>query len=144
MYLIRHIAHRRDMTMGGHGFTIELSPAFRDAVRDSRITQKDVDDRIKRSEERWCELAEMRFSGVIGTHVRWWEWGPEHITVPGSACGLDKGRGFGMLLRGGVVLEPHNVDSLRQKYMLLMVFTELADDVLLAAWSNRRSLGETR
>lgn len=51
---------------------------------------------------------------VHSIRVSWGEWGPEHITVPGNACGLDICYGMGMSRRqGGKFLAPHNVDNLQ-------------------------------
>ena len=43
------------------------------------------------------------------------------------------GSGFACVYPGGRALEPHNIGSLRQKYLLLIVFTEIAQAVLLSA-----------
>jgi len=66
--------------------------------------------------------------------VTWGAWGPEHISVPGNACGLDISRdSVGCVLgRGGVYLSPHNIDCWAQKQLLLLVFTELADHVVVS------------
>lgn len=58
--------------------------------------------------------------------MRWGEWGLENIAVPGNACGLDISDDPGAPLDGKLLL-PHNVDSLSQKYLLLIVFTWFAD-----------------
>lgn len=64
--------------------------------------------------------------------IQWGEWGCEHISVPGNACGLDIERSsFGSCFRAGVRLCPHNVDCWAQKQLLLIVFTELAEDIVL-------------
>jgi hypothetical protein len=59
--------------------------------------------------------------------VTWGEWGPEHITVPGNACGLDLDQGGIMNPRGGRCLQPHNIDSMCQQILLLVIFTWFAD-----------------
>jgi len=58
--------------------------------------------------------------------VAWGEWGPEHISVPGNACGLDLDDGI-WAPRGGRILLPHNVDSIAQSHLLLAVFLFFAD-----------------
>ena len=55
--------------------------------------------------------------------------GPEHITVPGNACGLDVDQGLGAP-RDGKVLQPHNIDSSNQVILLLTVFTTIADLII--------------
>lgn len=62
--------------------------------------------------------------------VQWGEWGPEHLTVPGDACGLDLDKGYGCP-RDGRVLGPHNVDSIAQAHLLLVIFTWFAGCIVL-------------
>ena len=51
----------------------------------------------------------------IALRISWGEWGLEHITVPGDACGLDiEHHTFGNTL-DGPVLQPHNIDTWNQK-----------------------------
>lgn len=54
------------------------------------------------------------------------EWGPEHISVPGNACGLDIDR-KSMWIPNGATLYPHNVNSWDQKKLLLMTFCYLVE-----------------
>lgn len=66
--------------------------------------------------------------------VQWGEWGLEHITVPGNACGLDISEHgcFGARLGSSSrFLEPHNIDTTSQQVLLLTVFTFFADFVVL-------------
>ncbi len=62
--------------------------------------------------------------------VRWGEWGPEQIDVPGDSCGLnvDRRKSF-RAPAGGVILCPHNVDTWNQVQLLLIVFCWFADYV---------------
>ena len=68
---------------------------------------------------------------IHSVRVSWGEWGPEHITVPGDACGLDIDRGFGYS-PDGVALHPHNIDNMSQQILLLTIFTTIADYVVNA------------
>lgn len=73
--------------------------------------------------------------------VVWGKWGPEHITVPGSACGLGLDECcIGGPFMGGAGLTPHNVDSWSQKNLLLLTFLQLASSVI---YCSRRSLSVT-
>lgn len=64
--------------------------------------------------------------------ISWGEWGPEHITVPGNACGLDVEYGYSFgAPPGGKVLLPHNVDSIYQASLLIVVFLFFADTLIL-------------
>ena len=62
--------------------------------------------------------------------VSWGEWGPEHINVPGNACGLDIDKGYSCP-HDGRILGPHNVDSIAQAHLLLVIFTWFADCIVL-------------
>jgi len=58
--------------------------------------------------------------------IQWGDWGPEHITIPGNGCGLDLDDGL-HAPRGGRVLVPHNVDVLKQAYLLQLIFNWIAN-----------------
>lgn len=163
MYLIDGLCHRRDIRMGTHGFVIYLSPEWKALVAKSGITQENVEHLLKNSGRRWLDAAgfdamvdpdddrspfeqdqEPRPPGPnayplykpgFDLRVAWGEWGPEHISVPGNACGLDLDRNvlgspFHDEKYNSYGLLPHNVDSLHQKYLLLITFTELAKHVV--------------
>lgn len=137
MYLIRGLCHRTDITMSCHGFQIDLSPEWRAKVaKCQRLSpgegQKAVNQLIETSGKHWlqCSGWEREVWSPRDIRVAWGEWGPEHISVPGNACGLDITRdNFGCIFPDGRSLEPHNIDSLAQKYLLLIVFTEIAESV---------------
>lgn len=143
--------------LGGYGFAIHLSPAFRDAVKASGHTQEHVDRAVKVFGTEWLmkcgfshyfdpencghlsdkyaipsERTKPSYAGN-GLRVRWGEWGIEHISVPGNACGLDIERTLGNPFRGGRTLSPHNVDSWSQVCLLLVTFTWFAQAVLISA-----------
>lgn len=146
--------------MGGCGFHIHLSPEFRDAVAKSGLGQKEVDRVLDAYGVEWsskCGLLQRLDSGrmyidrhaesgaipskdaraIHGISVRWGEWGPEHISVPGNACGLDIGT-FWSLYDGGRVLLPHNVDHWGQVNLLLIAFCWFAHSVALHAGVSER------
>lgn len=138
-YTICGFAHHPGM-MSAHAFSIHLAPEFRELVRNSGITQVEIDRMLEHSGQHWLKLAgyDDEFEEEDGSRtplwrvgqnlaVRWGEWGPEHITVPGNACGLNIGSGSQFRIHNdGQVLAPHNVDCLEQKYLLTIVFTEIA------------------
>ncbi len=157
IYAIRHLCHRTDIDMGRHGFAIDLHPSVPKLVTKSGLGQEHVDTYLERAGRTWLDAA--GFNAVfdpdncgawadpkkppgpdahplyrpgMDLRVTWGEWGPEHITVPGNATGLDLGTDMGCLFRRGQSLAPHNVDSLAQKYLLLIVFTALAEQVAMA------------
>lgn len=74
--------------------------------------------------------AKRLYEARYAIRVSWGEWGPEHITVPGNACGLDLSRGLGGP-EGGMTLFPHNVDAMCQAYLLMLVFNWFADALIL-------------
>jgi hypothetical protein len=144
----------------GCGFSIQLWPIWKELVGKSKLTQEHVNNAIETMHRGWldgCGYAEMydpdedplemwkekhllskrklgpksrHLYGPHSIHISWGEWGPEHITVPGNACGLDisdQGRPY----HGGKALLPHNVDHRDQAMLLLVVFTWFADSILL-------------
>lgn len=157
MYAIKSLCPRTDITMGAHGFTIDLAPEWKAAVLASGLTQEFVDTRIEHFGNDWLAAcgwtdwfdpencgwekdptkppgpASRRSPDFRAIRVTWGPWGPEHITVPGNACGLDLDCGCGVIFKDGMALLPHNIDAWRQKQLLLIVFTDLAECVLLQA-----------
>lgn len=70
------------------------------------------------------------YDGQRALDVRWGRWGPEHISVPGNACGLDIERydgNFGSAFGSGTRLLPHNIDSWSQKQLFLITFAEIVE-----------------
>lgn len=155
IYNIKGLCPRTDIDMGRCGFGIDLHPSWKEAVAACDwLGQPQVNEGIKNMHRAWLDgcgfnsIYDPDNSGfdrdknkkpgpnarplydVHSIHVRWGEWGPEHITVPGNACGLDIDRGFGGFL-GGMSLVPHNVDSIAQAHLLLVVFTFFAETLVL-------------
>lgn len=145
--------------MSGAGFAIKLWPAFRDAVAERGMTQENANTAVKTMGRAWldgCGFSAMFDPDNPGydpdvdsgkkkmgpnarplyepnhdLRVSWGEWGTEHINVPGNACGLDIDRhGIGRP-EGGMIVLPHNVDSIRQAHLLLVVFCWFADCIVL-------------
>lgn len=155
MYHIFGLCPRTDINMGRCGFGIKLYPHWKDAVEKSAITQKNINSAIESYHRAWLDgcgydtmfdpeagpLSERKGTkpglnarplyDIHSIRVAWGEWGPEHIAVPGNACGLDISRGGLGAPMGGAVLEPHNIDSLAQQVLLLTVFTTIADHIIL-------------
>lgn len=155
-YLIRSL-EPTDGMMGGHGFCIDLHDNWRDLVAKCGLDQSKIDMLIRNCARGWldcCGYDRIFDPDNCGAwadknkrpgpdarpaydhrsiRVAWGEWGPEHITVPGNACGLDIERhGFGTFT-GGAQLTPHNIDCWAQKQLLLIVFCRIAEDVVLFA-----------
>lgn len=157
IYCLQGLCHRTDIDMGQHGFCISLHPCVPLLVEKSNIDQAGADHAVVRYGRTWLDCA--GYDTIFdpdncGHHrdealppgpnaqplhrpgfdlrVSWGEWGPEHIEVPGNACGLDLDTHLGCSFAGGRVLAPHNVDTLQQKYLLLMVFSTFAEHVLCA------------
>jgi len=159
MYHIQYLCPRTDIAMGRCGFAIALFPAWKNAVAASGLTQDDIDQLIKNCHRAWLDgcgyngmidpdedprarwehekLGKEQTFGPNAYHlywehdirVAWGEWGPEHIIVPGNACGLDLDNGLGRP-KGGKMLQPHNIDSYGQVILLLTVFTSIADHLV--------------
>lgn len=156
MYLIRSLCHRTDISMGRHGFIIDLHPSVKDMVAKSWIDQEKIETMLDRLGRIWLDRAgydrifdpdncgmDADEKAPPGPNARpayqpnkelrvdWGEWGLEHINVPGDACGLDIDRSsFGCAFKGGTRLVPHNMDSWSQKYLTLITFTEIMETLV--------------
>ena len=147
--------------MGGYGFLIRLHPNCRELVAASGIDQDKAEAVLSRMGRHWLDccgydsifdpdncghLADRKLPpGPNARHsyqpnrdlrITWGEWGLEHITVPGNACGLDLDARSLHSPRGGRVLVPHNVDCWSQVQLLLIVFTWFAHTLVLHAECN--------
>ncbi|MBR4040838.1 MAG: hypothetical protein IKJ09_00790 [Bacteroidaceae bacterium] len=115
----------------GASFGIALTPEWLDAVNKSKLNQSAVNkliDSIGNDILRGhgfdpVDEEEIHFRIRVG----WGDWGPEHITVPGNACGLDIVHSPVGGFPGEIHLLPHNVDSLAQASMILTVFVKIAE-----------------
>lgn len=135
--------------MNGFGFEIHLWPAWKEAVARRALTQDEVNTAIGNLGRSWLDACgydnKTTFDGrerylyepSMAIRVKWGEWGPEHITVPGNACGLDIYDGM-RRPHGGVCLSPHNVDCISQAYLLQIVFLWFANDIVLNERVNGR------
>jgi len=141
--------------MSGAGFCIRLWPLFREAVANYNRTQEQINTLLKIRGRRWLDCcgfdtifdpdncgfdadrnlppgpnARPMYEPNRDLIISWGEWGVEHITVPGNACGLDIGE-YPLTPHEGKMLAPHNVDSWKQAQLLLVVFCWIADDIAL-------------
>ena len=142
-YQITGLCPRDDITMGRWGFGIRLFPGFKDDVGLSGIDGNQVEIAIKNMGRGWldgCGYNKLtEYDGRMKPlyipreiRVSWGEWGPEHISVPGNACGLDLGDGVSGP-PGGKILQPHNIDSMSQAMLLTIVFTWFAEIIYFFA-----------
>lgn len=117
--------------MGGAGFCIILTQKWKEAVSNSNINQEKVNNLIQNAGNKILEAHGRKTveSQMLPCYlsVKWGEWGPEHITVPGNACGLDIDKHCVGCYSGEVALTPHNVDSVFQASMILTLFVYLAE-----------------
>lgn len=125
-----HIVWSPNLTqsMGGAGFCIVLYPAFKELASKSDLNEK-LPQFIKNMEPIWLQNhgldVEVFKRTTRGT---WGEWGLEHFSVSGNACGLDIGES--LRYENCMELSPHNVDSLRQASQLLTFFLKVVDYML--------------
>lgn len=143
-----------DLDMGGYGFVIKLWPKFQGMVAGSDLDQQKADRVIQGLGRSWLDAcgfdqmydpdnyghrreekppgpnAEPLYRPERDIRVSWGEWGLEHISVPGNACGLDIEKGTSAP-PGGRVLLPHNVDHWGQVQLLLIAFTWFANTLSL-------------
>lgn len=159
-YSIAGLNPRQDL--GGYGFSIKLFPQFKEMVAISDINQDRAERALDSLGRDWLDIC--GYSAIFDPYncgferdpnkrpgprsrhsfnpnqqlrVTWGEWGPEHITVPGNACGLDlDSRAIGSP-RGGKVLSPHNVDNWSQVNLLLITFCWFAETMSLD-WELRK------
>lgn len=148
--------------MGRHGFTISLHDKWKCLVAESGLTQTEVNKSIEFLGSDWLDEcgynqmydpdncghladrskpsgpnAKPMYDPRTSIRVTLGEWGLEHITVPGNACGLDiERRSFSSILRGAA-LTPHNIDCWRQKQLLLVVFCWFAESIILASTASQ-------
>lgn len=115
----------------GAAFFIVLTDKFRKAVEKSKLTQENMDALIVNlgnailSAHGYPEVD--KNMSLCELRVKWGEYGPEHISVPGNACGLDIDTHFVGQLPGEVALMPHNIDTVSQASMLLSIFIYIAE-----------------
>lgn len=119
-----------------------LWPSWREAAAESGVDQAGVDRAVDNMGRAWlngCGFSrrferdgkeDPLYRPLLDLRVTWGEWGPEHITIPGDATGLDICNGLGGP-PDGKMLAPHNVDNIRQAHLLLVVFLFFADTLVL-------------
>jgi hypothetical protein len=132
---------------------VDLWPEWKEAVARSAITQQGVNHAVKMMHRTWldgCGWSRMfdpdncgfdrdkdkplgpnayKAYGEHAIRVSWGEWGPEHITVPGDACGLDLSHSIGGA-PSGMSLTPHNMDTMAQAWLCLVIFTFFAEGIV--------------
>lgn len=113
--------------MNGSAFTVALFPEWKSYVQKSKVTQEDIDRVIAECNPAWQEGVGMDPEVNNPIRITWGEWGPEHISVPGNACGLDIDMDAIGSPIGGACLVPHNVDSLKQASLLLSAFLRISN-----------------
>ena len=158
-YEIVGLCPRSDLSISAWGFGVTLFPQFKEAAIASGLDQAKMGKLVETTGRSWLDGCgfDTRYDPdderpaferdeaprkmgpnarpLYQTHsirITWGEWGPEHITVPGNACGLDIDSGV-FAPEGGMVLNPHNVDCMRQAMLLLIVFTFLAESITIQA-----------
>lgn len=158
LYHIEGLCPRTDIQMNRCNFGIKLWPSWRDWVKHwsdkNDIDQSRINIGVSNLHRAWldgCGYSEIYdpdncgfdrdkkkkpgpnarpLYGENAIRIQWGDWGPEHITVPGNACGLDIDSGVGAP-RNGRVLLPHNIDTISQQHLLLVAFTWIADCVIV-------------
>lgn len=154
-YDIIGLCPRMDLDMGRHGFGIKLYPEWEGLVTNRALTQENVETALENLGRLWLDAcgfdrifdpdncghdkdlskppgpeARPSYRPNEDLRVSWGPWGPEHISVPGNACGLDLDQGIDAP-QDGRTLQPHNIDTVHQKLLLLVVFTWFAEDLAL-------------
>ena len=142
LYHIDGLCPRTDIAMGRCGFNIQLFPDWKKAVDKSGLTQQKINTLLDNMHRPWLdgcgydalfdpdETPEERWKRHHGlltanpgpnTHplygrtelrIQWGEWGPEHLVVPGDACGLDIEDGCGAPRPDVRVDQPPSADDI--------------------------------
>lgn len=123
--------------MGGAGFSIALTPEWKEAVSKSYLDQDKINTlliNIGKSilNNHGHSIEDVRLMPCY-IRVKWGEWGPEHITVPGNACGLDIDSECFCDI-DEKALAPHNVDTINQASMILTIFVEISTILRAETW----------
>jgi hypothetical protein len=131
-YTIENFGPHRDngrLMPGGYGFNIKLYPGFKKLVAEYGNIDDEAIFNWRKRYGKW--LLEDYGWQTDTIRIAWGEWGLEHIQVPGNACTLDYDT-FSQLgaPKDGIILTPHNVDTLQQAGCLLSVFTWFANYML--------------
>lgn len=122
------------------GFSIILSKEWKNAVSNSKINQEKIDKLIDNIGN---DILQGHGINNVEKHlikyyinVKWGEYGPEHINVPGNACGLDIDidKSCANCNLNEISLVPHNVDSLNQASMILTIFVKIAEILESEIW----------
>lgn len=137
--MYRIIGYMPQPRMGGSGFNIILTPKWLEGISKINLTQDDIDKWIKIMAPDILKAHGYNFTSKLHIHdirIKWGDWGPEHITVPGNACGMDLDTCCVGTRPGEVALTPHNVDSPSQASMLLAIFLWFAEYIELQTFNN--------
>lgn len=128
--------------MGGAGFNIILNEKWKEAVSNSAINQDRINNLV---DNLGNHILQGHGRDAVEEHlikcrirVKWGDWGPEHITVPGNACGLDIDKSWISSGSEEVALTPHNIDSVYQASMLLTVFVKIAEILEGEVWERNK------
>lgn len=119
----------------GFGFSIRVFPGWKTLV--SRIMIPDHESQKNWMDSVGSELLEgcgydLKVYGRFGAiRLSFGEWGLEHITIPGNGCGLDITSDSCFCPDGGRVMLSHNVDSMKQAYLLQCIFNWWANHWIL-------------
>ena len=127
MYKIKNWDPNRPNKMAASGFSIVLTKEWKDAVGRVNIKQSAVDAMISSIGKDFLIQHGFSANRIGDVKISWGEWGIEHITVPGNACGLDIDYAPMGYLNGEVALMPHNVDTIFQASLILSLFLWFAN-----------------
>jgi hypothetical protein len=137
--------------MGAHSFSITLYAGWKELVEMACLDQDRVDRLIELRGREWLDAcgfdrifdpdncgfdadktlppgprAYPTYRPPTDLRIKWGEWGPEHIMVPGDACGLNIDKHCPGLCDDSACLLPHNIDTWNQKNLLMIAFTKVA------------------
>ena len=129
------------LEMHGFSFCIKLYPKWKECITKSGLKQENINRMINLRGREWldgCGYGDVfdhdktrkMYTPDYDLRVAWGEWGPEHMSIPGiNAAGLDIDDVIDASRRGRC-LYPHNVDTMGQAYLLITVFSKIADYIV--------------
>lgn len=142
MYKIHNWFPSKPSTGSGHNFTIILTPRWKELVSKSLLNQEKIDEIVAVIGPHILAYNDIDVSKIDNINywirIDWGEWGPEHITIPGNACGLDIDLSLPGI-DGEVSLTPHNIDTLNQASMILTLFLQIANHLESEEWLRNHS-----
>lgn len=134
MYLIRNYAESETDFASKHDFIIEIYPFWKELVQKSQITNDMVQYKTRLKMNHWlksCGYIKFKKNMAANVIVEWGEWGIHNISIP-YGCNLNITPEYtNNFIVGSTILMSSNVNCWEQKQLILSVFCEIAEDIIV-------------